>query len=178
MSRVILVYGVIGGVVVALGLLLGMVAVPDGGGSIGMIVGYLTMLVALSMVFVGVKRYRDVQGGGVIRFWPAFGLGLAIAAVASLFYVGAWEIYMWHSDYRFMDEYIAKTLADMRARGAPAAEIAAFATEMNGFARDYANPLYRMVVTFSEIAPVGLLVSLVSAALLRNSKVLPARAAR
>jgi hypothetical protein len=178
MSRVILVYGAIGGVIVALGLLLGMVAVPDGGGSIGMIVGYLTMLVALTMVFVGVKRHRDVEGGGVIRFWPAFGLGLAIAAVASLFYVCAWEVYMWHSDYRFMDDYIAKTIADMRANGAPAAEIATFATEMDGFARDYANPLYRMVVTFSEIAPVGLLVSLVSAAVLRNSKILPARAAR
>ena len=55
--------------------------------------GYLVMLVALSMIFVGVKRYRDVECGGVIRFARAFGLGLGIAALAGLIYVAGWELY-------------------------------------------------------------------------------------
>jgi Protein of unknown function (DUF4199) len=174
-GRTIVVYGVIGGLIVAVGMLLGMFAVPDGGGAVGMVVGYLTMLVALTMVFIGVRSYRDTVGGGVIRFWPAFGLGLAIAFVASLFYVATWEIYMWQTGYTFMDDYVAGTIADMQAQGKTAAEIAAFSSEMEAFKLHYAQPLFRMAITLSEIAPVGLLVSLVSAAVLRNSRMFPSR---
>ena len=51
----------------------------------GEILGFATMLIAFSTVFIGIKRHRDVDGGGVIRFWPAVGLGLGISLVASLF---------------------------------------------------------------------------------------------
>ena len=107
MGRIIFIYGVIGGVIVAVGMLLGITFVSDHG-ALGMIVGYLSMLVALSMVFMGVRSYRDTVGGGVIRFWPALGLGVAIALVACLFYVAMWEIYMWQTNYTFFDEYVAK----------------------------------------------------------------------
>lgn len=177
MTRIIFTYGIIGGLIVTVGMLLGMFAVPDGGGMVGMAVGYLSMLVALSTVFMGVRSYRDTVGGGVIRFWPAFGLGLAIALIASLFYVATWEVYMWQTDYRFMDVYVAGTIADMQAQGRPAAEIAAFSTEMEAFKRQYAQPLFRMMVTLSEIAPVGVIVALVSAAVLRNSRMFPSRRA-
>lgn len=174
MIRIIITYGVIGGVIVAIGMLLGMTLVPDGG-AWGMAAGYLSMLVALSMVFIGVRQYRTQVGGGVIRFWPAFGLGLAIALVASLFYVAMWEVYLWRTDYGFMADYVRQTVEAMRAEGKPAAEVAAFAAEMQAFANDYnSQPLFRMALTLSEIAPVGLLVSLVSALVLRGSRRFPA----
>jgi hypothetical protein len=47
---------------------------------------------------------------------------------------------------------------------------------MEAFKLQYANPMIRMPMTFAEIFPVGLLVSLVSAGLLRNPRFLPARA--
>ena len=46
---------------------------------------------------------------------------------------------------------------------------------MQEFADMYANPIFRIPMTFTEIFPVGVLVSLVSALLLRNSRVFPAR---
>jgi hypothetical protein len=171
MSRIIFFYGGIGGVIVALGTYLGMIMVPDGGGSTGMIVGYLTMLVAMSMVYVGVKQYRDSVQGGLIRFSTAFWVGLGIATVASLFYVAAWELYMFQTNYTFFGEYVKGSIASMKAAGKSAAEIAKFSAEMRAFEVKYANPLFRVAITLTEIAPVGLLVSLVSAALLRNSKV-------
>lgn len=174
MGRIIIIYGIIGGVIVAIGMMLGITLVPAGG-ALGMAVGYLAMLVALSMVFMGVRSYRDTVGGGVIRFWPALGLGLAIALVASLFYVAMWEIYLWQTGYRFFDDYVAQMLADMRAEGKSSAEIAVVSAEMDGFKLLYAQPLYRMAITLSEIAPVGLLVALVSAAVLRNSRMFPSR---
>jgi Protein of unknown function (DUF4199) len=137
--------------------------------------GYGVMLVAMSFIFVGVKRYRDVEGGGVIRFWRAFGLGLLIALIATVAYALVWELYLAVTHYRFMDEYIATSLAHARAEGKSAAEIARMSAEFDGMRTSYANPLFRIPMTMAEVGPVGLLVALVSAALLRNPRLLPAR---
>jgi hypothetical protein len=53
--------------------------------------------------------------------------------------------------------------------------MAALTTEMVNFEAQYANPLWRPPMTFTEILPVGVLVSLVSAALLRNDRFVPAQ---
>ena len=86
MWRTLLKYGLIAGVVAGGALLATMLAFqgqPPAGG-VGMALGFASMLVALSAVYVGIRHHRDVAGGGVIRFWPAFGLGLGISAVAGL----------------------------------------------------------------------------------------------
>ena len=142
----------------------------------GMLIGYASMLVALSFVFMGVKHQRDTAGGGIITFWPALGLGLAISLVAGIFHVLAWEAALAVTGMDFAAEWSAHAIAEARARGDSAAAIARLSTEMAQFRSDYARPLYRMGVTLSEILPVGVLVSLVAAGLLRNSRFLPARA--
>lgn len=139
-----------------------------------MLVSYLVMLIALSLIFVGVKRYRDVECGGVIRFGKAFLLGLGMAATAGILYAIGWEIFTAASGYDFMAEYSASILERMRAEGATAAAIEAQAAELRAFAETYRNPLFRVPMVFVEIFPVGLLVALLSAALLRNPRVLPA----
>jgi hypothetical protein len=140
--------------------------------------GYLVMLVALSLTFVGVKRYRDVECGGVVGFGRALLVGLGIAVVAGLVYVAGWEAYLATTDGNFMQTYASATLADMRASGASAAEIAAAEGQMAWAIDLYERPIPRMAVTFMEIFPVGLLLALGSAALLCNPRVLPARAVR
>ena len=136
--------------------------------------GYLIMLVALSLIFVGVKRYRDLECGGVIRFGRAFALGLGIAAIAGVIYTVGWEIYVALSGTDYMAEYSAKAIAELRSEGASDAVIAAKTQEMARMADLLRNPLFRLPMTFAEIFPVGLLVALVSAAVLRNPRVLPA----
>jgi hypothetical protein len=139
-------------------------------------VGYLVMLAALSLIFVGMKRYRDVECGGVIGFGRAFKLGLGIAGVAGLVYVLGWETYLAVTGWDFMRDYADSVTEGMRAKGASAAAIDAKVAEMRDLAIKYRDPLFRIPITFIEIFPVGLLVALVSAALLRNPKLMPARA--
>ncbi len=177
MGRIIAIYGVISGVIVIIGMYTSIALVSDHG-MMGMIAGYLSMLVALSFVFVGVKRYRDVDLGGVITFWKALGVGIGIALVSSLFYVLSWEVYNAATGGTFMAQYVASQIESMRAAGKSAAEIAQFSSEMQAFAEQYKNPLFRMAMTFTEISPVALLMPVVSAALLRNSRFLPARQPR
>jgi hypothetical protein len=170
-----LIYGAIAGAI-AVSLISAMIGMDlTAHDETAMWVSYLIMLVALSLIFVGVKRYRDVECGGVIRFGRAFLLGLGMAAVAGLIYAIGWEIFQAVSGYDFMAEYSASILERMRAEGATPAAIAGKAAEMRDFAESYRNPLFRVPMIFVEIFPVGLLVALVSAALLRNPKLLPAR---
>jgi len=65
-------------------------------------------------------------------------------------------------------------VAGMRAEGASAAAMQAKVAELQEMASMYNNPLIRMPMIFIEIFPVGLLVALATAAILRNPGVLPA----
>jgi hypothetical protein len=176
MSRIILIFGTVAGLVVAVPMCLLVANAEPGSAETSHFTGYLIMLLALSLVFVGVKRLRDRELGGVIRFVPALLAGLGISAVAGLIYVIGWEITLAVTDFAFIDSYSNAAIEAARARGASAAEVQAVTAKMDEFREQYANPFFRLPVTFIEIFPVGLVVSLISAALLRNSRFLPARA--
>jgi len=137
--------------------------------------GYLVMLVILTFIFVGVKRYRDVERGGIIKFLPALGLGLAIAAAAGVAYALLWEVYLAATNYSFMDQYIAGIISHARAAGLSGDKLARKMAELETMRAQYANPLFRIPMTFLEIFPVGLTVALLSAVTLRFPKFLPAR---
>jgi hypothetical protein len=174
MSKIIGVYGVIAGITVAVLMRIAMMLFPEGGTG-GMVAGFASMIIALSFVFVGVKRYRDIELGGVIRFWKALGIGFGIAAIASLFYVAAWELYLYFTDYTFMEEYTRLAIQQAQKASKSAAEISALAKDMEGFKDLYANPLTRIMLTLTEISPIALLMPIISATLLRNSRFMPAR---
>lgn len=176
MGRMIIIYGVIAGVTVALLMRVAMTLFPEGG-TAGVVAGFSSMIVSLTFVFIGVKRYRDVELAGVIGFGKALAVGFGIAAIATIFYVGSWELYLYFTNYTFMDEYTRMALDQAQQAGKSASEVAALAKEMAGFKQLYANPLSRMAVTAMEISPVALLMPVISAALLRNSGFMPAKAA-
>ena len=176
MLRTILKYGLIAGLVVG-GFELVTFTAFSGMPPLeyGMVIGYTTMLIALSAVFVGIKRHRDVDRGGVIGFWPALGIGLGISFIAGIFYVAAWELVQAMTDMDFATSYSNAILASEQAKGASAEALAKLSAEMAAFKIQYADPMFRLPMTFAEIFPVGVLVSLVSAGLLRNSRFLPVR---
>ncbi|MGH8204026.1 MAG: DUF4199 domain-containing protein [Steroidobacteraceae bacterium] len=169
-----LTYGLLSGFVIIATMLAGILLTGQDSFFSSEWFGYLVMLVALTFIFVGVKRYRDVERGGVISFGPAFAMGLGIAAAAGVAYVAVWEVYLAMTDYAFMDEYIDGILRARRAEGLSAAALAEEMAKLESLRVNYANPLFRIPMTFLEIFPLGLLVALVSALLLRNPKLLPA----
>lgn len=99
-----------------------------------------------------------------------------VAAIAGVVYVIAWEAFLATTNYPFMENYIASMIEAKREARVSGAELEAFIAEMNQAKEQYANPLFRMPMTFIEIFPVGFLIALISAAILRNPRVLPARA--
>lgn len=156
-----LVYGLISGIVLG-ALFLAIILFAQGTMFASIWFGYLVMLIALTFVFVGMKRYRDIERGGVIKFLPALALGLATALVAAIIYVLVWEAYLAATHYAFIDLYFP----------------AGAGPEVDAMRASYSQPLNRIWQTFQEIAPAGLVVALVSAGLLRDPRVFPARPRR
>jgi len=176
MIRPIAFYGLIAGFIVTLPMDLAMVFAHSDSMFKGMVFGYLTMIVGLTAVFLGVKHVRDRVLGGAIRFWQALLVGLGISAVASFIYVLGWELTLALTNYEFVGAYSQAMVAAVKNRGGTDAEIQKAVADAAEFVRMYRDPVSRMSITFIEMFPVGVLISLISAALLRNTRLLPQRA--
>ena len=165
MKRLILIYGSIAGFIIIVTMIL---SLEIGHGHVWL--GYLIMFIAFSLIYVGVKRYRDETLGGVITFATALLMGLGISAIASVVYVAIWELYLALTDYQFIDAYASSMIEAARLDGGSEAEIARATSVAENFRTQYLNPLYRLPMTAMEVFPPGLLVSLGSAIVLRNHK--------
>jgi len=173
MRKVTLTYGLLAGAIISVFMLLGMVLWENGAITFdnSELIGYGSMVIALSMIFFGIKSYRDNYQNGMIKFVKGLQVGMLITLVASLMYAATWETY-----YRtnteiqtsFMDKYADHALNKMKAKGASPAEIDQKAKEMTDMAEMYKNPVIRFGITLLEILPVGIVITLISAAVLRR----------
>lgn len=163
-----LVYGSISGLI-AIGVIIGGNVWSDGQGrGSSQVFGYLVMLLALTLIFFAVRRYRDGVQGGVIGFGRALLLGALISLVASFIYAAVWEIYFVINGFDFFDTYATSVIEKKKAAGVAGEALAQEIAKMAALKEKYANIFFRFPVTMSEILPVGLLVSFVSAAFLRT----------
>ena len=164
MRKIVLTYGLIAGAILSVLMLATLPFLERIGFDRGAVIGYTTMVMAFLMIYFGVRSYRDNVLGGKIGFGRAFGTGVLITAVAAVCYVATWEFIQYKFMPDFADKYAAHEIDKARRDGATDAEIAAKSTEMAEFKEMYKNPLISVAFTFLEPLPVGLLFSLLSAA--------------
>jgi hypothetical protein len=169
MRRTVLTFGLIAGAIMSLEMIVGLPFI-DEIGSLGLVVGYTTMVVAFLMVYFGIRSYRDRVAGGTISFGRAFGVGILITLVACLCYVATWEVIFYGFTPDFFDKYAARVVAKTQASGATAEQVEAKRREMAILATQYKKPLVNVAYTFIEPFPVGLVFTLVCAGLLRKGR--------
>lgn len=128
------------------------------------LVGYAAMVVVFSLIFFGVRNYRNKELNKSISFGKAFKMGTLIALFASTIYVGVWLFYYYLAVPDFIDIYTARVLHNCTTE----AELAAKTQEMANFKEMYESPLFVILITYSEVLPVGLVVALVSALILKR----------
>ena len=166
MKKNILIYGLIAGAVVSTLMLLSVNYISHCEGNVdygaSMVIGYASMLLAFSLVFVGIRNYRDKFNGGVISFGKAFKIGLLIVLIASTIYVAAWLVDYFFFIPDFAEKYSAHMLAELKTSGASQVEIEKQTKEMANFCRMFKNPFFNAMMTYVEILPVGLIVTLIS----------------
>jgi hypothetical protein len=141
------------------------------------LIGYASMVVALSMIFFGIKSYRDNYANGTITFWKGVQIGLLITCIGSVMYVIGGEAYTAINPGfapKVMEKYKEFETNKMKAKGASQEEIDAVMNQMTEMIKMMDNPLVRFGIYLIEIFPVGLIITLLSAALLRKKELLPA----
>jgi len=170
MKKTVIICGLVAGLI-ATSLYIGLMILGKAGDmdfKNGMVYGYTLMILAFSLIFVGTRITRDKYNGGAISFGKAFRVGLYITLIASTVYVIVWMIdyYVFIPD--FAEKYSAYMLEKLKASGASQAEIEKQTAAMASFGTLYKNPLFNALLTYSEILPVGLVVSVISALVLKR----------
>lgn len=171
MKRIVLICGLLAGLVASATMAISMTACyknPNAHvSSSSMVIGYLSMLIAFSLIFVAVKNYRDKHLNGHISFGKAFKIGLFISLIGSTMYVITWAILYNYFMPDFMEVYGAQMIREAERSG-NAATIQKSIEEVKGYKEMYKNPLFFSLMTYAEILPVGLLVSLITSLILKR----------
>ena len=132
------------------------------------VLGYTTMVLAFLMTYFGVRSYRDTVGRGSVTFGRALLIGAAITGIASCCYVATWEVIYYKFTPDFAEKYAARQIEKTRASGASAAALAKTEQEMEQFKAMYKNPVSNVAMTFLEPLPVGIVMTLVAAGMLKR----------
>jgi Protein of unknown function (DUF4199) len=172
MKRVVLTFGLISGAVSSALMLATLPFMHRIGFDKGLIVGYTAIVASFLPIFFGIRAYRD-QSGGTLTFGRGFAIGLLITLMSSACYVVTWEIIYFKFWPDFANEWTAHAIEQARKSGAGAEALEQTRRQMSELKAALDNPLTNAAYTFVEPFPVGLLVSLISAGVLRRRPVKP-----
>lgn len=169
MKKTILTFGGIAGLVIGLFILvIAWLCEKNPNFTGNEIVGYGAQIIAFSFIFVGVKNFRDKFNQGRLSFGKAFTIGLGITLIGGTIYVLIWlvDFYVFIPD--FMDKYAAHLQKDVKDSGVSQAVMDKKIAQINGIKEMYKNPLFVILITYAEVLPVGLIISLLTALILKR----------
>jgi hypothetical protein len=168
MKKTVLTFGLISGLIISV-LMAGSLLVADKIGSgHSMALGYTIMVASFLLVYFGIRSYRDDTLAGQISFGRAFVCGFLITLITCVCYVAMWEVLYFNFMPHFMDGYFAAEIHKVQTSGLDPTVVAAQVAAIQHSQQLYQNPLVNMAYTFIEPLPVGVIMTLVSAAILRR----------
>jgi hypothetical protein len=168
MKKTVLTFGLISGFIISFLMGCSLLLADRIGSSHSLAIGYITMVAAFLLIYFGIRSYRDNNLAGQISFGRAFACGILIALISTVCYVVMWEILYFNFMPHFMDSYFAAQIQKLQSAGLDPATTAARVAAIQHSQQLYQNPLVNMAYTFMEPLPVGLIITLISAALLRR----------
>ncbi len=133
--------------------------------ALGEVLGYITMILSLSVVYLGIKNYRDDALQGSISFRQALAVGLLISAFASLVFTAVDTIYITLINPDFFTDYMAWEIESMKADGASPVELAAYTDQYKIFTGPWGGVVNALVM-FMTVFLIGMIITLVSAGIL------------
>jgi len=173
MRKIVLTFGLISGFIISVLTGGSLVFAEKFGSGHSLALGYTIMVASFLLIYFGIRSYRDHTLPGQISFGRAFACGVLITLITTVCYVVTWEVLYFNFMPHFMDSYFAAQIHKVQSAGLDSATTAAQVAAIERSQQLYQNPLINMAYTFVEPLPVGLLITLISAALLRRKAPAP-----
>ena len=165
MKNIILKNGLIGGLIIASSMIIATHLCynkPKGIES-SYAFGFGGMLLAFIFIYFGIEKYKNKINDGKISFIKALQVGFFITLIISTIYVGVWLI----EYYIFFPDFIEKYAQSVLAQTKPS-DIGDATAKMDSYKEMYKNPVMIILLTFMEIVPMGLAITLISALILKK----------
>ena len=136
--------------------------------SIQEVVGYLGIFLATSFAFFGIKYYRDKVNSGRLSFGQGLKVGLLIILLAALAFALVDLVYVLFINPEFFESYFNYQVTQMKASMSPD-RFAEKLKEMESQKEIMSNPAMLFLLMFFTVVIIGLIVSVVSALILKKS---------
>lgn len=170
MKKTIWTFGLIAGAILSLTMLATVPFYDSISFEKGAVIGYTSMVLAFLLVYFGIRSYRDSVGRGSISFGRGVTVGLSITVIAAVCYSATWQVVYRNFMPDFMQNYAAHQIENAKKKGKSDAELLQLKAEMDRNVKMYSNPVFNFAITCLEPLPVGVLMTLISAAILRRRK--------
>ena len=170
LSRIILQYGLISGLVGASGYTLFMALKKIQSAetmNAGELIGSIFLFLSMAVVFFGLRSIRG-QNDGVLSFKAAFLNGMSIVFISSIIYVAGWMLLYPILLPDFVDQYQEAQITQLESENLDSMEMKEKIEEMKAFNENYKRPHIMAAYTFLEIFPLGLVTVLISSLILRR----------
>ena len=131
------------------------------------LIGYTSIVVSALVLFFGIRSHRE-RAGGRLTFGRGLGVGILITLISSACYMAAFQVVYFRTMPDFGDRFSACLVERARAGGATEREIEETAAMAATLKRLYDHPATNAALTFATTFPVGVLMSVLAAAVLRT----------
>lgn len=172
MRKIILQYGLLSGTLITAFTWISMYYCYQSAEMNGnMLVGFSAMFLSFSLMFPAIKKYRDQQLKRSISFGQAFLVGIGIAGIASTMYVIGWMIEYHTLMPDFLERFVKYSILELEKAKLSPEILAIEKANYETYRHNYDTLPGMALVTYLEILPPGLLLSLIAAFIMKKKPI-------
>lgn len=133
------------------------------------IAGYLTMLISMIFVFIGIKHYRDKVNNGTLTFWQGIKVGVLIVLIPSVAF-GLFDLlYTEVINPNWLENYYAEMVEKTKKTAAPE-KLASKLKELETSKEIFSNPIWQFLLMAITVFIIGFIVTIISSLTLNKAK--------
>lgn len=132
------------------------------------VLGYVSIISSLSLVFFGIKQYRDKENGGLISFGKALGLGMLITLFVALGFAIIDFIYTSYINPDFAQQYLDYSISELE-KTLSGDDLIKKKEELTEQMASFTSAA-GAVLMFGIVTVIGFIISLVSSLFLSKTK--------
>lgn len=137
------------------------------------IYGYLTMLLSMIFVFLGIRHYRDAVNNGTLSFGQGLKIGVLIVLIPSVFFGLFDMLYTQVLNPAWANEYYTQYINKIKA-ATPPDKLDAALKKVADERAFFSNPIMLFLVMAFTVFIIGFIVTIISSLALRRNRTMAA----